>query len=143
MRRLLSYVAQLSMLIVVAGSTLPLAYAQGCATTPPLGPPTWAFPQWPTTTITVNIDPAWTVPADRDAIKAGFEKWSLPVNRYWGAVFTFTNNSTPLTGTNTVQVTRNIGNWCPAPVVCRGEVTGTDNGSRRTSGLMRLNSEVN
>lgn len=38
MKHLLSYVAQLSMLILVAVSTLPLAYAQGCATTPPLQP---------------------------------------------------------------------------------------------------------
>jgi len=78
-----------------------LVTSQSGCTNPPTQGANTAWP--PNAQVTVNISPGYSQ-AQRDALTAAFNNWQNSSGNTAGVTFTFTYNSTPITGANTYQV---------------------------------------
>ncbi len=104
-------------------------------------PPPWnAFSHWPQgAAVTVNIDPNFTT-AQRNAITTAFANWQTA-----GAVnqsnVTFTNNATPISGSNNYQVTKTNPNLPSSSPTDQGatEDVGNASGTALDHALTQLN----
>jgi hypothetical protein len=85
--------------------TVQIATSQSGCTNPPtqLAKTTWA----PGAQVTVNINPTFSQPK-RDAMLAAFINWQDSSGNNSGVTFSFTYNSTPITGPNTHQVNSQV-----------------------------------
>ena len=88
--------------------------------------------------VTVNIDPSYST-EQRTAIHDAFVVWQNASGNLWGILYSFTYNSTPISGTNTHQVTKTNPASCPVNQVCQAETGGTNNGTRQTSAYTNIN----
>lgn len=132
--------------------TIILAYAVEACNNPKADTINWSWRQ--SHPIAVNIDPAYGNSGDAqfDAIKNAFLAWQNVYGRYWNVTFpTFTNSSTPITGTaDTVQVTKWAGQnaWpCAETLNCLGQAGGNSvtvgtNSYRRLYAYIDLNRDI-
>lgn len=105
--------------------------AQTCQSTPTQGAQTaWAA----NAAVTVNISPTFSA-AQISAIQTAFNNWASSGGS--GVTFTFTSNSTPVTGTNTYQV-----NSTDPGTGFQAVTGGTTSGGRRNSAYTNVNPGV-
>ncbi len=99
---------------------------------------------WPKTALVhVNIDPVYLAGTGgpREAIHDAFIEWQNTSGGIWGVTFDFAYNSSPISGTNTYQVTKDTGNPC-GTLACLAGTTFTTNGIRRTSAVTYIHPTI-
>src|SRR2546423_13707997 len=106
MKKQLSHPSVIALVALISSclliSILPqVATTQSGCTNPPTQGRTTAWSQG--APVKVNIDPTFPQ-AQRDAIEAAFKNWQNSSGNNSGVTFSFTYNSTPITGPNTYQV---------------------------------------
>jgi hypothetical protein len=103
----------------------------------PPNPKAWAWPQ--VAEVQVNIDPSFNE-QERQAIQTALTNWNnanTSTGNGSGVQFLQpTYSSTPISGTNTMQITREAPSTCPT---CPGTAGGATNGTNRTDALISLN----
>lgn len=119
--------------LVVCPTSYPSAYAQQPCQNPPSQGKQFAWP--PGASVTVNISATFTT-QQQQAIETAFTNWANAGNS--GVTFTFTSNSTPVSGANTFQVNSQT----PTSCTCQAETGGTTSGGYRNSAFTNIDPAV-
>lgn len=115
--------------------------AQSCDTCPP--PETQQDAWRAGTSVTVNINPYFSQD-ERNAIMQAFINWQNSAGNNTGVTFTFTFNSTPISGPNTHQVNKQTPNPPPGGGVAQAETFQfpTENGSSLERAVTNIDPQV-